>query len=530
VSAATTAQDYVLAIDLGTSGPKVAILDRRGAVVGSEFEPTDLILLPGGGAEQAPADWWRAIVTAARRLLGRQLIDPKRVVAVVCTAQWSGTVAVDQGGRPLHNALIWMDSRGVRYVRERVGGWPNVDGYALSKLYRWIRLTGGVPGLSGKDPVAHIHWLRDQHPEVYERTAVFLEPKDYLNLKLTGRAAASYDSIALHWVTDNRDLGRVDYDDALLERAGLERSKLPRELKEAVDVLGPLRPEVAAELGLGDHVQVIMGTPDVQSAAIGSGGVADFEAHLYIGTSSWLTCHVPFKKTDIVSNMASLPSAIPGRYFIANEQETAGACLGFLKDLLFADDALASGPAPAGVYGRFDALAATIPAGSDGLLFLPWLNGERSPLDDHRLRGGFLNMSLSTTRGHLIRAVLEGVAYNSRWLLGAVEGFIGRRIDALRVIGGGANSALWCRILADVCGRTIHQVRHPIAANARGAGFLALVGLGYLTWDDVGQAVEIAQTYRPEGDAAGAYDRLFGEFQAALKANRKLFHRLNRDL
>lgn len=527
----TAPLEHVLAIDLGTSGPKVALVDRSGSVVAAEFEPVELLLLPGGGAEQRPSEWWGAIVKASRRLLGRGHIDPKQVVAVACTSQWSGTVAVDEAGEPVHNAVIWMDSRGARYIRERVGGWPKVDGYGLANLYRWIRRTGGIPGLSGKDPIAHIDWLRHERPEAFARAALFLEPKDYLNLRLTGLAAASYDSIALHWVTDNRDLKNVRYDDELLARAGLERSKLP-ELREAVEILGPLTPQVAAELGLGEHVQVVMGTPDVQSAAIGSGGVQDFEAHVYFGTSSWLTCHVPFKKTDLFRNMASLPSAIPGRYFIANEQESAGVCLSFLRDLLFGtgEDVLGGEGAPPDIYQRFDALAAQVPAGSDGLLFLPWLNGERSPVDDHRLRGGFLNMSLSTSRAHLVRAVLEGVAYNSRWLLAAVERFCGRELPALRVIGGGANSALWCRILADVCGRTIHQVDQPIAANARGVGFLALVALGYLTWDDVGQRVQIAHTHEPESAAHGVYDRMYREFRSAHRANKPLFHRLNRHL
>ncbi len=526
-----TAVPHVMAIDLGTSGPKVALIDREGRLIAAEFEPVELLLLPGGGAEQRPHEWWAAIVKAARRLLGRGIIDAKQVVAIACTSQWSGTVAVDEAHEPLHNAIIWMDSRGARYVRERVAGWPSIGGYGAASLLRWIRPTGGIPGLSGKDPVAHIDWLRHERPEIFARAALFLEPKDYLNLRLTGRAAASYDSIALHWVTDNRDLKKVGYDDGLLARAGLDRSQLP-ELREAVEILGPVTKKVAAELGIGEHVQVVMGTPDVQSAAIGSGGVDDYEAHIYIGTSSWLTCHVPFKKTDLLRNMAALPSAIPGRYFIANEQETAGACLSFLRDLLFGsgEDALGGEPAPADIYRRFDVLAAQVPAGSDGLLFLPWLNGERSPVDDHRLRGGFLNMSLSTTRAHLVRAVLEGVAYNSRWLLGAVEHFTGRELGSLRVIGGGANSALWCQILANVCGRTIHQVRDPINANARGVGFLALVALGYLTWHDVGQRVEIADTYQPESVAQGVYDRMYAEFQAAHRANRTLFHRLNREL
>ncbi|MEZ4448356.1 MAG: FGGY-family carbohydrate kinase [Nannocystaceae bacterium] len=522
--------EHVLAIDLGTSGPKVALLDRAGAILGAEFEPVELLLLPGGGAEQRPDEWWRAIVAATRRLLARGLAPARSIVALACTSQWSGTVAVDEAGRPLHNAILWMDSRGARHIQAVVGGWPSVQGYGLLKLARWLKITGGLPGRSGKDPTAHILWLKAERPEVHAAAAKFLEPKDYLNLRLTGRVAASYDSIALHWVTDNRDLRRVDYHDGLLAAAGLERRTLP-ELKRSVDILGPLLPEVAQELGLEGHVQVVMGTPDVQAAALGSGAIADFEPHFYIGTSSWLTCHVPFKKTDIGSNIASLPSAIPERYFVANEQETSGACLAFLRDkLFFPTDALTPEGPPPGAYGRFDALAAESPAGASGLLFLPWLNGERTPLEDHRLRGGFLNVSLSHGRGDFIRAVLEGVAYNMRWLLGAVDKFTGRRAEVIRVIGGGAGSTLWCQILADVSGRTILQVADPVAAGARGAGILALVGLGLATFEELGPRVAIAGTFAPRPAEAAIYEPHYAEFQAALRANRPIFGRLNRHL
>ena len=525
----TLARGLVLAIDLGTSGPKVALVAADGRVLGSELEPVALRLTPDGGAEQRPDEWWSAIVAAARRLLARER-PAADVVAVSCTSQWSGTVAVDDAGRPLHDALLWMDSRGARHLPAIVGGWPSVAGYGAAKLLRWIRLTGGAPGHSGKDPVAHIAWLRAERPDVYRRAYKFLEPKDYLNLRLTGRFAASYDSIALHWVTDNRDLARVRYDDRLLAQAGLDRAQLP-DLLPAVAVLGNLTQEAADDLGLSTAVQVVMGTPDVQSAAIGSGATRDYEAHLYIGTSSWLTCHVPFKRTDLARNMASLPSAIPGRYFVANEQETSGACLAYLRDqLFFADDGLGTGPAPPDVYRRFDALAAAAPPGSGGVIFKPWLNGERSPVDDRRLRGGFVNLSLSTTRAQIIRAVMEGVAYNARWLLAGLERFLGRRLPAISVIGGGANSRLWCQILADVSGREIRQVARPIDANARGAAFLALVALGYLTWDDVGPRVEIAHTFAPDPGAEAVYAPLYREFQAIFRATRPIYRRLNRGL
>ncbi len=182
-----SSRGYVLAIDLGTSGPKVALVDAEGRSLASEIEAVELLLSPDGGAEQRPDEWWSAVVVAARRLLARGLAPVADVVAVCCTSQWSGTVAVDADARPLHNAILWMDSRGARHVHELVGGWPSVAGYGAGKLLRWIRLTGGAPGHSGKDPTAHIAWLRHERPEVFRRAHKFLEPKDYLNLRLTGR-------------------------------------------------------------------------------------------------------------------------------------------------------------------------------------------------------------------------------------------------------------------------------------------------------------------------------------------------------
>lgn len=522
-----TSHTCILAIDLGTSGPKVALVTLDGQVAGSAFEPVELLLLPGGGAEQRPADWWAAITGAARRLLAETQIAPESIAAVSCTGQWSGTVAVDASRQPLANALIWMDARGAPYARRATGGPLRLQGYGPLKLARWLRLTGGIPARSGKDSVAHILFLRHERPDIYRRAALFLEPKDYLNLRLTGRAAASFDSITLHWVTDNRDVRRVAYDASLLALAGLERAKLP-ELRPATDVLGPLLPGPAAELGLPAGLPVVVGTPDIHSAAIGAGSIRDYAANLYLGTSSWLTCHVPFKKTDLLHNMASLPSAIPGRYLLINEQECAGACLTFLRDsLFFPDDALALGPAPDDAYRRFDTLAASAPAGSGGLIFTPWLYGERTPVDDHRLRGGLHNLSLGTTRAEVVRAVLEGVAYNARWLLGYVERFVGRRLDAINIAGGGARSDLWCQICADVLGRTVRQVADPLEINVRGAALLAAVALGHASFDAMDGA-PIARTYAPNQAHRATYDALFREYLRLYRGTSGVYGRLNR--
>jgi xylulokinase len=498
-----------------------------GRLVATDAAPTGLRLLPGGGAEEDPDEWWDATATACRRMMAAADVDPDDVTAVSCTGQWSGTVAVDAAGRALAPAITWMDHRGAGHVARITAGFPRVAGYGIRRLQRWIRLTGGAPGKAGKDPIAHILYLEHARPDVYAAAHRFLEPKDFLNLRLTGRFAATNDSIALHWVTDNRDPDRVRYDPTLLGYAGIDPSKLP-EIVPATSVLGPVLPEAAAALGIGEGAVVVGGTPDVQSAGIGSGAVADFAGHLYVGTSSWISCHVPFKKTDLVHNMASLPSPLPGRYFLANEQETAGACLRYLADnVLYGDDEL-GGPAPDDVYRRFDRVAATVPPGAGGVVFTPWLYGERTPVEDPWVRGGFFNQSLETTRADLVRAVFEGVALNARWLLGSVERFVGRRLDPLVMIGGGASSAVWCRIFADVLDRTIVQAEDPISANLRGAAILARLALGEIDVPDASAMVPLAATFVPDPATRRVYDERFRSFRDLYRATRKVYARMNR--
>lgn len=522
----------ILAIDLGTSAVKLAAVTLRGRLLGGEVEPLELRLLPGGGAEQEPEAWWQAIVRGTRRLLDSGVVAAGDLLGVNVSSQWSGTVAVDAQGKPLHPAILWMDSRGAPHVRRVANGLLPIEGYGLGRLLTWVRLTGGAPSLSGKDPLGHILFLQHERPDVYRATHTFLEPRDWLNLRLSGRCVSSYDCITLHWVTDNRDLSRITYDERLLQMVGLHREKLP-ELVPAASVLGPLHPEAARALGLSERVQVVSGAPDILAAAVGSGAVRDFEPHLCIGTSSWLSCHVPYKKTDVLHNMATLPSALPGRYLLVNEQESAGICLSFLKDnILFGQDEAPGAHSPPSdaeaVYKILEQDAARIPPGSEQLIFLPWLNGERSPVDDQKLRGGFFNQSLQTTRGHMVRAVLEGVAYNSRWLLTYVEQFLGRKLGAIRLIGGGARSKLWCQIHADVLGRRIEVVDEPVLANARGAAFQAAVALGHLRVEEIPSLVGIAETFEPDPRNRAVYDELFREFVNLYKANKAIFARLNR--
>ncbi|MHA2025383.1 MAG: xylulokinase [Candidatus Thorarchaeota archaeon] len=521
----TEEKKYILAIDHGTSAMKVAIADTCGEVLAWDWEDTQIYLSPGGAAEQDPDEWWNALVKTTQRILAKNLVPVEDIIGVCVSSQWSGTVAVDEKGDHLFNAIIWMDSRGEPYIRRINEGIINISGYGILNILRFLRISGGAPAHAGKDPIAHILFLKNEHPKIYDATYKFLEPKDYLNLRLTGEFAASYDSIMLHWVTDTRDINNVHYSPFMIKKMGVDRNKLPP-LMSSVDILGPLKNDVAQELGLNEGIPVIVGSPDLQTAVIGSGAVLDYEGHIYVGTSSWITCHVPYKKTDISHNMASVPSSIPGRYFIANEQETAGGCLRFLRDQIFHIDDPSRVDNPE-VYEEFDRLAERAPPGSQGLIFTPWLYGERTPIEDHTIRGGFHNMSLHVRKQDLVRAVFEGVVYNSRWLFELVEKFIKRKMDPVNIIGGGAQSDIWCQIYADVLNRTIRRVRDPIMANARGSAFIAAVALGHCSFDDIPGLVQYSKTFIPNPDNRKLYDTLFKEFINIYKNSKAMSRRLN---
>jgi xylulokinase len=370
-------------------------------------------------------------------------------------------------------------------------------------------------------------FIKHEHPDVYRRTHKFLNVLDYLNFRLTGRFVATYDSILTSWVTNNRDVENVVYSDALLRGCGIDRDKFP-EIVKCTEVIGALDGEVSRALGLNHEVAVVAGAIDNTAAAIGSGAVEDHQAHLYIGTSSWLAAHVPYKKTDLRSSIASIPCAIPGRYLMHAMQTTAAGNLTFLRDrILYPEDELQREEKPSDFFEIIDRIAEEIPPGSNGVLYTPWVFGERSPVDDRTVRATIYNLSLEHSRAEIIRAFLEGVALNTRWLLRPFEKCTRRRLDAINMIGGGASSSLWCQIFADVLDRPIRQLKDPIQANVRGAAFIAAVGMGFTSFREVPGYTEYQATYLPRSETRGVYDAHFREFVNIYRRNKGIFRRLN---
>jgi len=520
-------ENNILAVDLGTSGMKVSLISVSGKVLGWESEPVRLILTPEGGAEQCPEEWWQAFLASSIRLLNKDPEAARKVIAICCSTQGEGTIAVDQAGNALGNAVLWMDMRGAPYLRKRLQGWLNIDGADLFKILRFVSLTGGMPSMTGKDPAAHMLLIQETMPDIYQRTYKFLNVLDYLNLRLTGEFVASFDSIVTSWVTDNRNPDDLRYNDSLIKLLGIDRLKLP-DLVPCTKVIGSLRKDVADELGLSQNVKVVAGAIDTTAAAIGAGAVEDYATHLYIGTSSWITAHVPYKKTDIFSSMASIPCAVPGKYLLIALQATAGGNLTFLRDnIIYHKDELLQEADVPDIFKVLDLIAARVPPGANGVIYTPWIWGERAPVEDRTLRAGLYNLSLNNSREDIIRAFLEGIAFNTRWLLGPVEKFLNRKVKEINIVGGGAQSDVWCQIFADVMNLEVRQVSDPIYANARGAAWIGAVGVGEIQFSDIHQLVQFKRVYQPLPENRAIYDERFLIFQSIYQHMKKIYARLN---
>jgi xylulokinase len=506
------AEPLVLGVDIGSGGPKIGYVRVTGEPEWWWYERGDIL---AGSESQDANTWWTTIVAAAQRGLAEG-IDPSRVIGVAISGQWASTVPVDEEGSPVADCLMWTDTRGAKYSNKRFGG--PIAGYDAKMLATWLRRSGGVPSHSGSDPVSHMLYLLNECPDIIEKARWFLEPVDYLAMRFTGRASASAMSMTAAWLTDNRSPDKHEYDAKLVRLAGVDASYLPP-LVPAASLIGSIRDDVADLIGLPRDVRVVTSLPDLHTSAVASGAIHDREAHLSLGTSSWITCPVTMKKTDILRQMASVPGmGIGPKYLIANNQDNAGRALEWYRATM-TDNA---------EYDDLIAEAEQTPAGAGRVLFTPWLSGERSPIDDRFARGGFHNISLDTTRGHLTRAVLEGVALNLRWLLGATEHFASTRFDSIRVMGGGARIDLWCQILADILERRLERVAEPLLGGLRGCGLYFGLAAELINPDEVRDLIPLDGVFEPNPDNQAIYAELFTQFTKLYSNNKSLFKTLNR--
>ncbi len=532
----------VLAIDLGSGGPKAGVVSESGAILAEAFRPVPLEMVPGGGVEQDPDRWWEAAAEASRAAIAESGVEAQSIAGVGCTSQWSVTVAVDDRCRPLMRAIHWLDGRGAPYTQALVRGFPSIQGYGLRRTLKWLRLTGLAPTQSGVDALGHILFIRHERPDIYREAHKFLEPVDFLTFRLTGRCTATQHSMVPALLVDNRSWSSTDYAEPLLRLTGVAREKLPDLLPNDA-VVGPVDPGVAAEFGLAPGTRVVAGANDTSCSAIGAGAVDHFAGVVYVGTSQVLTCHLPHKRTDPLHMIATMPSPLPGKHLLLAEQGAGGKCLEFfLKRLVYAEDDFLleeaerakqgtafepPGTFPGDAYQRFDRAAARSGPGAGGVLFLPWLTGALAPAEGSSARGAFFNVSLDTGRHHLARAILEGLVFNTRWTLEAAAAIVKQPFGRIRLAGGGARCRTWAQIHADILGVPIQVVADPTGVTLRGAAFLALDRLGIRAIDDSAATVEYERVVEPIPEHQRRYDRLYRHWRLLGKRTRPVFQALN---
>ncbi len=507
----------ILAIDVGTSQVKVALVSHTGEVRASARSANSLIQPRPSWAEQDPNGWWHAICSATRELWRSTGHAPGSVTGVVFSCQMFGVLPVDADGKPLMNAMIWLDTRSAEQARAITAGFPKISGYGLWKLIKWLRITNGAPNLAGRDTISKFIWLREKRPEVWERTHKLLDVKDYLLMRCTGRAVTTYDLASGGWLFRTKK-GQLGWSDEILQMLDLSTDKLP-EVLQSTEVAGELLDDAATDLGLAPGTPVIAGAGDVPSCAVGSGAVRDREAHVSLGTSSWIAAHLPDRAVDPFAATGTLCAAERGKYILIATQETAGASAEWLRHKIIGESL---------DYEQVNNLAASSEPGAGGVIFFPWMMGERVPKDDATIRGGFVNLGLDHDRRDLIRAVYEGVALNNRWALGVVEKLLGEPTKRMRIVGGGAQSDVWCQIMADVLGRGIDRVANPQFSGVRGAAMIALRALGEVArLEDTGDLVEITDRFEPREELAELYDRRFAYYTDFYKRSGPWYRHLN---
>lgn len=482
---------YFIGHDLGTGGNKAVLVDADGRVHAEAFARYGVRYPHPAWAEQDPGDWWDAVVACTRAVVQRSGVAAEAVAAISFAGQMLCLVPMRADATPTRPAISWLDHRAdaqVRRMIRRMGGATVVR-----------TLAGVLP--TGKDIVAKIAWLQRHEPAVYAETAAFGDATSYLMARASGTVVLDHTGAAATGLLDPR---RRTWSRLLAFLAGVPLQKMPP-LRRCAEVLGPLTADAAAQLGLTTQTMVTTGMADIPSAALGAGAIGDGAAHIYLGTSSWLGVSIPTPVNLPAHGIASVAGPDPDLCLLIAESETAGACVDWFHRVLADGDA---------DYAALERCAAQAPPGCDGLLFLPWLFGERAPVADPRVRAAFVNLTLAHGRAHMLRAIFEGVGFNLRWILDAVAA-AGVPCASVRAVGGGARSDLWLQTIADVTGRRVERVAAPQHAGAVGCALAAAVAVGALPrLAAIAERVRVEPAFTPDPAPRSIYDALYSSFRS----------------
>ncbi|HUZ17338.1 MAG TPA: xylulokinase [Spirochaetia bacterium] len=501
---------YLLAHDLGTSGNKATLFTVDGELLRSASVPYDTHYFNNNWAEQNPEDWWRAIVESTRAVA--ENIDPGEIAVIAVSGQMMGCLCVDEAGKPLRPAILYSDQRAVEEcsaLTEAVGA---------KELYR---ITGHRPSASYS--IEKLMWVRDHEPEIYARTCKMLHAKDFVNYRLTGVMASEYSDAS---GTNAMDLLARRWSGPILDAAGIDKEKLPN-LVSSTDVIGELTPTAAREIGLTPGIPVVAGAGDGVCAAVGVGSVKPGITYNYLGSSSWIATTTVEPIFDDAMRTFVWAHAVPGYVHPCGTMQTAGSALSWLKNEM---GALERAAARETGLSPYDLLARQIeksPPGANGLIFLPYLLGERTPRWNPDAKGALVGLTLEHTRADVLRAVMEGVTLNLSYILEIFRERI--PIREITVIGGGAKGEVWRRIMADVYQAEILRPNYLEEATSMGAAIIGGVGCGaFDTFDVAGRFTKVVDRTLPDPTKASVYARSAQLLNDTYDALKPLFARFGK--
>ncbi len=450
---------YLMGIDIGTTSTRTLVIDPDGRVVASAVETYDLSTPHPLWSQQDPADWWKATVLTIRKVL--QTVSAESIRAIGLSGQMHGLVLLDAGGEVLRPAILWNDQRTAdqcEWITRNVG-----RDALVSETCNPV-LTGFTAG--------KIIWVRDHERAIFDRARRILLPKDYVRFKLTGEFATDVsDASGMSLL----NVPRRAWSDPVLDALGLDKTLLPA-VHESASPTGVISRRAAEETGLKAGTMVVAGAGDQAAGAVGAGVVQSGIVSVSLGTSGVVFAHAESPATDPLLRTHTFCHAVPNKWHLMGVMLSAGGSLRWWRDALCGEERAVAQERGADAYDLIAESAAKVPAGAEGLLFLPYLTGERTPHADPLARGAFVGLTLRSGKAHMARAIMEGVAYGLNDSLSILRN-LHVPIEEIRITGGGARSAVWRQIIADVFQKPLVGLAVD-EGPALGAALLAGAGCG----------------------------------------------------
>jgi D-xylulose kinase len=455
-------KDLIISCDLGTSGNKATLFDSDGNLLANSFKSYDTYYLKPGWAEQNPKDWWDSVRNSTLELLEKVPHAKKNLAAISFSGQMMGCCPIDKNGEPLVNAIIWSDQRAYKervLLRDKI-----TDEYAY-------KTTGNV--VCANYLAAKIMWLKKNHSDVYKNTYKFLQAKDFIEFILTGNTYTDYSDAS---GTNLFDITNKKWSKDILSEASISGEKLP-DVVPSVKIIGEVKKEIADLINLPQGLPVIIGGGDGPCATVGAGASSLNSCYNIFGSSSWTSLTTSKPLYDKQMRTFILNHLDPDLYMAVGTMQSAGASFSWLESWLAGSEKNVSEQLGISSYKLLDEIAKKSEPGSKGVIFLPYLMGERSPYWDTEVKGAFLGLTRVVERKDIIRSVLEGIVFHLRLILEILEENVGN-VAEVRLIGGGGKSTLLQKLMADIWGKKIITMKYMEEATSIGAAVAALVGLG----------------------------------------------------